>query len=209
MVFCVVVFDYELGNVYFVVKVLVVVGVDVVLMWDCVVVFEVDGFVVFGVGVFQVVCDVFFVYGGDEIIGCWFVGGCFVFGICVGMQVLFEYGVECGYDMVGFGEWLGVVIEFNVFVLLYMGWNIVEFGVDSVFFCGIEQEWFYFVYFYVVQFWEFDVILLFLQFVLMWVIYGDLFFVVVENGLFLVMQFYLEKLGEVGIQLLWNWVGSF
>jgi glutamine amidotransferase len=48
-----------------------------------------------------------------------------VLGICVGMQVLFERGVEHGHDAEGCGEWPGTVEELEARVLPHMGWNTV------------------------------------------------------------------------------------
>src|SRR5690606_41578155 len=46
---------------------------------------------------------------GDQIIGRRLAGGRPVLGICVGMQILFEEGVEHGIRTKGCGEWPGVV----------------------------------------------------------------------------------------------------
>ena len=63
---------------------------------------------------------------GDEIIDRRLAGGRPVLGICVGMQVLFERGVERGVDTEGLGEWPGVVTELPAPVLPHMGWNTVR-----------------------------------------------------------------------------------
>ena len=60
-------------------------------------------------------------------------------GICVGMQVLFERGVERGVDTEGLGEWPGIVTELDAPVLPHMGWNTVEAGEGSRLFDGIER----------------------------------------------------------------------
>ena len=53
-------------------------------------------------------------------------GGRAVLGICVGMQVLFERGVEHGVETAGFGTWPGVVEQLEASVLPHMGWNTVS-----------------------------------------------------------------------------------
>ena len=47
-------------------------------------------------------------------------------GICVGMQVLFERGVEHGVETEGCDEWPGVVERLQAPVVPHMGWNTVE-----------------------------------------------------------------------------------
>ena len=150
------VFDYESGNVHSAVKALAAAGADAVLTRDRAAALEADGLVVPGVGAFQAVRDALSAHGGDEIIGRRLAGGRPVLGICVGMQVLFEHGVERGHDTAGLGEWPGAVTELNAPVLPHMGWNTVEPGADSVLFRGIEQERFYFVHSYAAQSWELD-----------------------------------------------------
>ena len=63
---------------------------------------------------------------GHEIIGRRLAGGRPVLGICVGMQILFEYGVEHGVTSEGCGEWPGVVERLQAPVVPHMGWNTVD-----------------------------------------------------------------------------------
>jgi len=202
------VFDYESGNVHSAVKALVAAGADAVLTRDRTTALEADGLVVPGVGAFQAVRDALRAHGGDEIIDRRLAGGRPVLGICVGMQVLFEHGVERGRDTAGLGEWPGAVTELNAPVLPHMGWNTVAPGSDSVLFRGIEQERFYFVHSYAAQSWQLDVMPPFPEPVLTWTTYGDPFLAAVENGPLSATQFHPEKSGEAGIQLLRNWVES-
>ena len=107
---------------------------------------EADGLVVPGVGAFRAVMEALRASRGDELIDRRLAGGRPVLGICVGMQVLFERGVERGVDTEGLGEWPGVVTELDAPVLPHMGWNTVEPGEGSRLFRGIEDERFYFVH---------------------------------------------------------------
>ena len=110
---------------------------------------------------------------GDEIIDRRLAGGRPVLGICVGMQVLFERGVERGVDTEGLGEWPGVVTELDAPVLPHMGWNTVEPGEGSRLFRGIEDERFYFVHSFAAQQWLLDVQPPFPQPALTWCTYGQ------------------------------------
>src|SRR5690554_8006051 len=82
---------------------------------------------------------------GPELIERRLAGGRPVLGICVGMQVMFEKGVERGVTTEGLGEWPGTVDELDAPVVPHMGWNSVEVPEDSVLFDGVEDERFYFV----------------------------------------------------------------
>ena len=63
---------------------------------------------------------------GRASIGRRLAGGRPVLGICVGMQVLFERGVEHGVETEGCDEWPGVVERLQAPVVPHMGWNTVE-----------------------------------------------------------------------------------
>lgn len=202
------VFDYESGNVHSAVKALIAAGADAVLTGDRSEALDADGLVVPGVGAFSAVRQALAAHGGDEIIERRLAGGRAVLGICVGMQVLFEHGVERGIDTEGLGEWPGVVTELDAPVLPHMGWNTVTPDEGSALFRGIEDERFYFVHSFAAQHWELDVMPPFPEPSLTWSTYGSRFLAAVENGPLSATQFHPEKSGEAGIQLLRNWVGT-
>lgn len=204
----VVVYDYGSGNVHSAVKALIAAGADAELSNDRTAAMEADGLLVPGVGAFAAVREALAAHRGEEIIGRRLAGGRKVLGICVGMQILFEHGVERGVSIGGLGEWPGTVTELDAPVLPHIGWNTVEPGEGSVLFRGIENERFYFVHSYAAQHWELDVIPPFPEPVLTWTTYGDPFLAAVENGPLSATQFHPEKSGEAGIQLLRNWVQS-
>src|SRR5689334_11375219 len=117
----VVVFDYGFGNVHSAAKALETAGADVELTADRTKAMAADGLLVPGVGAFAAVIEGLRRAHGDEIVGRRLAGGRPVLGICVGMQVLFERGVERGTDTEGLGEWPGVVEELEAPVLPHMG----------------------------------------------------------------------------------------
>lgn len=200
------VYDYESGNVHSAVKALLAAGADAVLTGDRDAALGADGLFVPGVGAFAAVRAALHERGGDEIIDRRLAGGKPVLGVCVGMQVLFERGVERGLDVEGLGEWPGVVTELEAPVLPHMGWNTVDPDEGSVLFRGLEEERFYFVHSYAAQRWELDVIPPFPQPKLTWTTYGERFLSAVENGPLSATQFHPEKSGDAGIRLLKNWV---
>jgi glutamine amidotransferase len=200
------VLDYGSGNVHSAVKALAAAGADARLTSDRDLVLEADGLVVPGVGAFQAVAESLRASRGDELIGRRLAGGRPVLGICVGMQVFFERGVERGVDTQGLGEWPGTVTELDAPVLPHMGWNTVDAGEGSRLFRGLEEERFYFVHSFGVQKWLLEVQPPFPQPVLTWCTYGAPFLAAVENGPLSATQFHPEKSGEAGIRLLSNWI---
>jgi glutamine amidotransferase len=200
------VLDYGSGNVHSAVKALVAAGADARLTSDRVLIQEADGLVVPGVGAFRAVAEALRASRGGELIERRLAGGRPVLGICVGMQVFFERGVERGVDSEGLGEWPGVVTELDAPVLPHMGWNTVEAGEGSRLFRGLEQERFYFVHSFAAQKWLLEVQPPFPQPVLTWCTYGAPFLAAVENGPLSATQFHPEKSGAAGIRLLSNWI---
>jgi glutamine amidotransferase len=200
--------DYGSGNVHSAAKALERAGAEVEVTADRSAALEADGLVVPGVGAFKAVMDQLRAVRGDEIIDRRLAGGRPVLGICVGMQVLFERGVERGVDTEGLGEWPGVVTELPAPVLPHMGWNTVVPDDGSVLFDGIEEERFYFVHSFAAQEWLLDVRPPFPTPRLTWAEHGGRFLAAVENGPLSATQFHPEKSSDAGIRLLGNWLGS-
>ena len=200
--------DYGSGNVHSAAKALEAAGAEVEVTADRTAALEADGLVVPGVGAFKAVIDQLHAVRGDEIIDRRLAGGRPVLGICVGMQVMFEHGVERGVDTEGLGEWPGVVSELPAPVLPHMGWNTVTPDEGSVLFDGIEDERFYFVHSFAAQQWHLDVMPPFPKPKLTWAEHGGRFLAAVENGPLSATQFHPEKSAAAGIRLLENWIGT-
>ncbi|NQX26710.1 imidazole glycerol phosphate synthase subunit HisH [Microbacteriaceae bacterium VKM Ac-2854] len=204
----VVVYDYGSGNVHSAVKALELAGADVALTDDRTAALEADGLVVPGVGAFDAVMKALLAARGDELIDKRLSGGRPVLGICVGMQVLFERGVERGVESEGLGEWPGTIEQLPATVLPHMGWNTVSTPENSVLFDGIRDERFYFVHSYGAREWGLDVIPPFPVPAVTWADHGGRFIAAVENGPLSATQFHPEKSGAAGIRLLTNWLGT-
>ncbi len=202
------VLDYGSGNVHSAVKALIAAGADARLTSDRGLIGDADGLVVPGVGAFDAVMTALRESRGAELIERRLSGGRPVLGICVGMQVLFEHGVERGVDTEGLGQWPGAVTELDAPVLPHMGWNTVRSDPGSVLFDGLEGERFYFVHSYAAQHWSLEVMKPFPQPQLTWCDYGAPFLAAVENGPLSATQFHPEKSGAAGIRLLANWIES-
>jgi imidazole glycerol-phosphate synthase subunit HisH len=204
----VVVLDYGSGNVHSAAKALELAGARVELTADGAKVAAADGLVVPGVGAFSAVMDQLNTVHGGDLIDRRLAGGRPVLGVCVGMQVLFDNGVERGNETPGLGEWPGVVRELEAPILPHMGWNTVEAPDDSVLFDGIAKERFYFVHSFAAQDWALDPTPPMKQAKLTWSEHGGRFLSAVENGPLTATQFHPEKSGAPGIHLLRNWLAS-
>jgi glutamine amidotransferase len=204
----VVVFDYGSGNVHSALKALEHAGASVTLTKDRTAALSADGLVVPGVGAFQAVMTALVEAGGDQIIDSRLAGGKAVLGICVGLQVMFETGLEHGVTTAGLGQWPGVVDRLEAVRLPHMGWNTVEAPAGSVLFRGVEHERFYFVHSYAATNFELAGGGPFAEPLVTWSEHGERFVAAVENGPLMATQFHPEKSGPAGLQLLANWVDS-
>jgi glutamine amidotransferase len=207
----VVVLDYGSGNVRSAVRALERVGATVTLTGDYEHALACDGLVVPGVGAFAACAAALREVRGDVIVDRRLAGGRPVLGICVGMQVLFEHGVEHGVDTPGLGEWPGVVERLQAEPLPHMGWNQVDVPSDTVLLDGISDERFYFVHSYGVREWRFvdDPMVPTTPPLVGWTGHGgDRFIATVENGPLSATQFHPEKSGDAGMALLRNWVAT-
>jgi glutamine amidotransferase len=204
----VVVLDYGSGNVHSAAKALEAAGARVELTADRRKALDADGLVVPGVGAFAAVVDALNSVNGAEIVDRRLAGGRPVLGICVGMQVLFERGVERGVETEGLGEWPGSVTQLDAPILPHMGWNTVDAPADSVLFDGIGDERFYFVHSYAASNWSLETTPPFPSARLTWAEHGTRFLAAVENGPLSATQFHPEKSGAPGIRLLSNWIAA-
>jgi len=202
----VVVLDYGSGNVHSAAKALELAGARVSLTADRGAAEAADGLVVPGVGAFEAVVAQLNAVRGGAIVEKRLTGSRPVLGICVGMQVLFESGVERGNETPGLGEWPGAVTELDAPILPHIGWNTVEAPADTRLFDGIADERFYFVHSFAAQQWTLEVHDPFPQPKLTWARHGSRFLAAVENGPLSATQFHPEKSGEAGIRLLKNWL---
>ena len=204
----VVVLDYGSGNLRSAERALARTGAQVTVSADPEIALDAGGLVVPGVGAFAACMAGLTAVRGPKVIGRRLAGGRPVLGICVGMQVLFDLGVEHGVQTPGCGEWPGTVEQIQAPILPHMGWNTVAVPAGSVLFAGVEHERFYFVHSYGVRRWELTPSERLKPALVTWAEHGEPFVAAVENGPLSATQFHPEKSGDAGARLLANWVAT-
>ena len=201
--------DYGSGNLRSAHRALERVGADVTVSADFDAAMAADGLVVPGVGAYAACMEGIRAARGDVLVAGRLAAGRPVLGICVGMQVLFDRGVEHGIQTEGLRQWPGVVEALEAPVLPHMGWNTVQIAPDSQLFDGVAGERFYFVHSYAVRSWDqVDQDEDWAAPKVTWSHHGEDFVAAVENGPLCATQFHPEKSGDAGLHLLNNWVRS-
>ncbi|MFY1703313.1 imidazole glycerol phosphate synthase subunit HisH [Micromonospora sp. WMMA1923] len=200
----VVVLDYGSGNLRSAERALQRAGGDVTVTADLAAAADADGLVVPGVGAFAACMAGIEALGAGPVIAERVAAGRPVLGICVGMQVLFEYGEEHGVVTKGLGLLPGSVTALPARRLPHMGWNTVEPPPASVLFAGLPATGrFYFVHSYGVLD---QAALAGTGAVVTTARHGADFVAAVERGALSAAQFHPEKSGDNGSRLLRNWL---
>jgi imidazole glycerol-phosphate synthase subunit HisH len=200
------VLDYGSGNLRSAQRALARAGAQAEVTADQAAAHDADGLVVPGVGAFAACLAGLHAIGGEQIIAKRLAGSRPVLGICVGMQVLFEAGVEHGQRTPGCGAWPGVVERLSAPILPHMGWNTVRSPAESALLAGLGAgQMFYFVHSYAVR-----------QPppgtdqpggpLVTWATHGEPFVAAIEDGPLTATQFHPEKSGDAGATLLANWL---
>lgn len=194
--------DYGSGNLRSAERAFATTGIDVVVTSDTQTAIEADGLVVPGVGAFATCMQGLKNVNGIEIIRKRLEKERPVFGICIGMQILFALGEEHsqGKPHDGVGIWPGTVSVLGAQILPHMGWNSVDAPMESVLFQGVRDEYFYFVHSFAAR----DAV----GSLATWTTYGEKFLSAVEDGYVCATQFHPEKSGDAGLKLIANWVRS-
>lgn len=199
----VVVLDYGSGNIRSAERALARVGAEVTVTSDRDLALTADGLVVPGVGAFAACMEGFDAVGGREVVEQRLGVDAPVLGICVGLQIMFDLGVEHGQETKGMGLLPGAVRRLDADVLPHMGWNTVAAHPDSLLLTAIDpDERFYFVHSYAGPVEVGDA-------VVSTATHGrSTFAAVVERGELRATQFHPEKSGDTGARLLETWVNE-
>ncbi len=190
--------DYGSGNLRSAQRAFEVVAPNVVVTHDAKVCAQASALIVPGVGAFAACMEQLIAVGGAEIIANRVAKALPIFGICVGMQILFESSNE-KKETQGLGVLPGKVSELKAPVLPHMGWNTVTSAQNSKLFKGIEDQSFYFVHSYAAKTSVPNATNTITN-------YGEDFLAAVEKDFVTATQFHPEKSGAAGAKLIANWV---
>ena len=191
--------DYQAGNLRSVQKGFEHAGVDdVVVTGDPAQLERADGIVLPGVGAFRDTSANLRASGLEETLRHEVGHGKPFLGICVGMQMLADIGLEDG-EWTGLGFIGGVCDRLPAGVKIpHIGWNTVEYPRDSQLFDGIpESTAFYFVHSYRLSPVDSSVVVGSTE-------YGVRFAAAVQKDNIFAVQFHPEKSSTMGLKLLAN-----
>jgi glutamine amidotransferase len=196
----VVVLDHGSGNLRSAERALARAGASVTVTADLGAATEADGLVVPGVGAFAACMAGLDAVRGGTVVWDRLRKQRPVLGICVGMQVLFERGLEHGVETRGLGVLAGDVTRLQADVVPHMGWNTVQVPEGSALFKGVEDERFYFVHSYAAR--EVPDVLLTTS------KHGEVFAAALERGVLSATQFHPDNSVDAAAHLLENWARS-
>jgi glutamine amidotransferase len=190
--------DYGSGNLRSAQRAFEVASANVVVTRDAKTCSEASALIVPGVGAFAACMEQLAQVGGVEIIADRVAKERPIFGLCVGMQILFQSSSE-KKETQGLGVLPGKVSELKAPVLPHMGWNSVAPAHSSKLFKGVEDQSFYFVHSYAAKDSISDATNTITN-------YGEDFLAAVEKDFVVATQFHPEKSGAAGAKLIANWV---
>jgi glutamine amidotransferase len=200
----VVVLDYGSGNLRSAERALTRAGADVTVTADLAAAADADGLVVPGVGAYAACMAGVEELRAGPVIAERVAAGRPVLGICVGMQIMFEYGEEHGVTTKGLGLVPGGVTRLHAPIVPHMGWNVVDPPAGTRLFAGLaDGTRFYFVHSYAAKPEPAHAAV-----AVTTAEHGERFVAAVETGSLSATQFHPEKSGDAGAALLRNWVSA-
>lgn len=196
------IFDYGSGNLRSALKAFQHTGKKVVVTNEVEAAKTAQALVIPGVGAFSACMSSLYKNQAREIIDHRVSNQLPIFGICVGLQVLFSESEEKSESKteMGLGIWPNKVVKLSNPILPHMGWNTVEAGDGTKLLKGLNGEKFYFVHSYAVVEAAGEIS--------SWCDYGQRFLAAIEDGPVVATQFHPEKSGSAGLKLISNWVDS-
>ncbi|MEI6602446.1 MAG: imidazole glycerol phosphate synthase subunit HisH [Clostridia bacterium] len=204
--------DYGVGNLRSVEKAFHAIGADAILTKEIALIQSADAVVLPGVGAFEDGMDNLWDTGLVDVVKTVIKRGTPFLGICLGMQMLLEIGDESNEaiatkmdekEIPGLGILKGRVKRFpesEGLKVPQMGWNTVSYVEGSRLFAGIPQDqFFYFVHSYYCDLSNVSEVSGVTE-------YGVTYHSALERENLFATQFHPEKSGELGLQMLRNFV---
>lgn len=195
--------DYDAGNIKSVEKALQFLGEEPVVTRDKEILLQADKVIVPGVGAFGDAMGKMHQYGLVEVLREIAGKGTPILGICLGLQLFFESSEETP-GVEGLGLLPGKIVRIpdkEGFKIPHMGWNSIRINPASRLLKGIEEgAYVYFVHSYYLQAEnEADVAAT--------TDYVVNIHAAAEHDNIFATQFHPEKSGEIGLQILKNFIG--
>jgi len=198
--------DYGVGNLKSVEKAFHFIDCDAKVSCDRDFILNADAVVLPGVGAFADAIKSLEKSGMYEVVKKVIEDNKPFLGICLGMQLLFDYSEEGGQNVKGLGVFKGAIRQLPENMNLkvpHMGWNSLEIRGQSPLFKDLGGNPFvYFVHSYYLDTDDSDIVIARTN-------YGLNFAVAVQRGNIFATQFHPEKSGEVGLAILKNFAGMF
>lgn len=195
--------DYDAGNIKSVEKALQYIGAEPVITRDLNVIEQADHVIVPGVGAFEDAMGKMNRYRLTDVLRRVAQRGTPIMGICLGLQLFFERSDESEHDVEGLGLLPGEIVRFpekKGFKIPHMGWNSLQINPSSRLLKGIrEDSYVYFVHSYYLKAGCKEDVAATTEYIV------NVHAAVERDNIF-ATQFHPEKSGEVGLQILKNFV---
>ena len=192
--------DYGVGNLFSVEKAFASIGEDVKVTGEAEDLRSADKLVLPGVGAFGDCMKNLEATGLIPVIMEQIANKKPLLGICVGLQILFE-GSEESPGAKGLGIFKGMVkkIHADNLKIPHMGWNAISFKNSNIFNDLKQKAYFYFVHSYHAVPKDNEVVVATTD-------YGEVLTAAIARNNIYATQFHPEKSGDVGLQILKNFV---
>lgn len=193
--------DYGVGNLGSVQKAMQFIGLKTVITSDAAVIAKADGVVLPGVGAFSAAMDSLEKHGLVQSVKDTVRENRLFLGICLGMQMLFDYSVEGGREVNGLGLFSGAIKALPTDAGLkvpHMGWNSLHTNNSPLFRNLPEDPYVYFVHSFYLDAADKSIVAATCD-------YGVEFDAAINSGRVFATQFHPEKSGETGLSILKNW----
>ena len=195
--------DYDAGNIKSVEKALQYIGADPVITRDLSMIEQADHVIVPGVGAFEDAMSKMNRYHLTETLRKVAKRGTPIMGICLGLQLFFERSDESEHDVAGLGLLPGEIVRFperKGLKIPHMGWNSLQIHPSSRLLKGIPEEaYVYFVHSYYLKAGRKEDVAATTDYLVN-------VHAAVEHDNIFATQFHPEKSGEIGLQILKNFV---
>jgi len=194
--------DYGVGNLRSVEKAFQFIGYEACVSSSKDFILNSDAVVLPGVGAFADAMESLEKAGMVQVVKETALSGKPFLGICLGMQMMFEYSQEGGERVKGLEIFKGSIKQLPGDMGLkvpHMGWNCLNIKSDCAIFSGLSKKpYVYFVHSYYLDAGDRDIVSAAAS-------YGIEFDVAIAKGNVFGTQFHPEKSGEVGLKILRNW----